>query len=92
MGMFFNDFLHFLNLCVWFFVKIHLLVGCFGISGFMGMMFRKYVYIFEKFLRIYFEKILPIYWWYFYDLNCATSYLGNLSDPPPKGFQFPSIF
>ena len=24
------------------FVKIHLLVNCFGISGFMGMIFRKF--------------------------------------------------
>ena len=39
MGMFFE---HFPDLWVWFFVKIHILVNCFGISGFMGMIFSKF--------------------------------------------------
>ena len=41
MGIVFNNFLHFPDFWVQFFVKIHLLVSCFGISGFMGMIFRK---------------------------------------------------
>ena len=47
-----------------------------------------YGYSFEKFLRIYgytFEKVFRIYWWYFYDLNGTTPYLGNSSYPPPPG-------
>ena len=46
MGMVFNKFLHFPDLQVQIFVRIHLLVSSFGISGFMAM-------IFGKFLRIY---------------------------------------
>ena len=40
MGMVFNNFLGFPDLWVWFLVKLHLLVNFFGISGFMGMLFR----------------------------------------------------
>ena len=67
------------------FCKIHLLVNCFGISGFMGM------YDFQKILQIYehtFEKFLRIYGWYFYDLNGTTPSLGNSSDPPVCVRQF----
>ena len=37
MGIDFNNFLYFLDLWVRFFVKINLLLGFIGISGFMGM-------------------------------------------------------
>ena len=42
MGMVFNNFLHFPDLWVYFSVRIHLLVSFFGISGFMGMIFRNF--------------------------------------------------
>ena len=48
MGMVFNNFLHIPEVWVWFFVKIHVLVNCSGISGFMGMMFSKS----PRFMRI----------------------------------------
>ena len=70
------------------FVKIHLLVTFFNISGFMGMIFRKYGYTSEKYLRISgypFEKILRAYGWYFNDLNGTTPCLRNSSDPPSPG-------
>ena len=40
MGMVFNNFLHFPDLWIKFSVRIHILVSCFGISGFIGMSFR----------------------------------------------------
>ena len=72
-----QQFQHFPNLWVCFYVKLHLLVSIFRISGFMGMMLRNriYGYTFQKFVRIY--------GLYFYDLNDTTPYLGNSSDPPP---------
>ena len=42
MGTVFNNFLHFPYSWVKFSVKIYLLMSCFGISGFMGMIFRKF--------------------------------------------------
>ena len=42
LGIDYNSFLHFLDLWVLFFAKIHSLVSFFGISGFMGMIFRKF--------------------------------------------------
>ena len=80
MGMVFSNVLHFPDLWALFSAKIHLFVSCFGISGFMGMIFR----IFFRFMGILFEKFLRIYGWYFCDLNGTTSYLGNSSDPPPS--------
>ena len=41
MGMVFNIFFHFPDLCVWFFF-IDLLLTCFKISGFMGMIFKTF--------------------------------------------------
>ena len=42
MGMVFKNVLKFPDLWAQSFVKIHLLVSCFGIVGFMGMVFGKY--------------------------------------------------
>ena len=42
MGMAFTIFLHFTDLWVQIFVKIHLLVSFFDISGFIGMIFGKF--------------------------------------------------
>ena len=47
-------------------------------------------YTFKKFLQMYgytFE-ILRIYGWYFHDSNGTTPYLGNTSDPPPRGLVY----
>ena len=41
MVMVFNNFLHFPDLWVLFFINIHLLMSCFGIFGFIGMIFRE---------------------------------------------------
>ena len=81
MGMVFNNFSIFRIYGYSFFVKIHILVNCFGISGFIG-------YDFQQILQIYgyaFEKFLRIYGWYFYDLNGTTPYLRSSSYPPPPG-------
>ena len=66
-GYRFQQLLHFPDLWVWFFVKIHLLVSYLGISGFMGMTFR----IFSGFMG-----------GTLYDLNCTTPYIGNSTDHP----------
>ena len=42
MGMDFHNIFHFPYLWVQFLVKIHLLVSCVGISGFLGMIFGKF--------------------------------------------------
>ena len=69
MAMLFNNCLHFSDLWVWFFVKIHLLVNIF---------WHFHIYGYD------FQKIFRIYGWYFYDLNGTTPYLGNPSDPLPR--------
>ena len=66
MGMVLNNVLHFPDLWVSFFIKLHLLVSCSGIFGFMGMIFRKF---------------LRIYGWHFYYLNGTAPYFGNSSNP-----------
>ena len=71
-GYGFQQFLHFPDLWLYFAIKIHLLVSCFGISGFIGIIF--------KILQIYayyLQKISTDLWWYSYDLNGTTPYLGN---------------
>ena len=42
MGMVFNNFLHFPDLCMGIVFCKNSLVSCFGISGFMGIIFRKF--------------------------------------------------
>ena len=42
MGIDFNNILRFPDLWVWLFVKIHSLVSFLGISGILGMIFRKF--------------------------------------------------
>ena len=53
MGMVFNHFLYSPDLWVYFFVKIHLLVSCFGISGFTGMIFGKFSGFMGILLRVF---------------------------------------
>ena len=53
MSMDFNNLLYFPDFCVWLFLCIHLLVSYFGISGFVGMIFRK----FSKFMGIIFRNL-----------------------------------
>ena len=78
-GMVFNIFLHFPDLWVYISERIHLLVSSCDISGFMGMIFRKFSRLMGTL-----EKFLRIYGWYFYDLNGTIPYLGNASNPPPQ--------
>ena len=68
MGMVFINFSHLPDSWVKFSVRIHLLVSCFGITRFMGMIFRNspdlWVYFleFSPDLRVYFREISPDLW------------------------------
>ena len=58
MGMVFNNIFAFFGFMGIVSVKIHLLVSCFAISGFMSMIFRKY----SPDLWVYFREISPDLW------------------------------
>ena len=61
------------------FVKNHLLVGFYDISGFMDMISSR----FPRTMSILFRNFSGFMGGTFCDLNGTTPYLGNLSEPPP---------